>query len=54
MTIKLNSLKRHDYEPPRIELITIETPCVLCSSAPSMMNSGTGSNESMTIQEIEI
>lgn len=52
--LKHNMQNRHSYEPPMAEVIAIEAQSVFCASGPSMMNSGTGTNESMTIQEIGI
>ena len=47
MQKQLLNLKRQGYEAPKSEIITIETQCVLCASAP-----GVRTTESMNLTDI--
>lgn len=44
MKQKENSLKRQNYEPPKVEIINLEIQGVLCASALQ------GNNENVTVE----
>lgn len=55
VTVSVDGLKRQkNYEPPKSEVVIVESQGVLCASAPVSFGAGTGSTESMTISDITI